>query len=178
MRGGSQVSGGHYVKEVVALGPAVAVFGKWKGADALAGGGEDCVAYGGENRRQSGFTKTSRRMVGRHQMNFDFRGRLRHTNWGIRVEIVLYRAALFDGDFVGHQRTQTFDHRALALIFGVERIDDLAANIADDPYLIYFHSFGGIDVDVGDRGKIAAMRKIASRAHRRSFGKIFARSPL
>jgi len=66
-------------------------------------------------------------------MNFDFRRHLVHADRGIFVEITLDGPASVDRDFVGHDGAQTFDDAAAHLIFGVERIDDLAANVTGGP---------------------------------------------
>ena len=47
------------------------------GANAFARCGENCIANGGQNRRQRGFAQTGWRIIGFQEMNFDGR-RLRH----------------------------------------------------------------------------------------------------
>src|SRR5262245_50746540 len=99
-------------------------------------------------------------------MNFDFRRRLRESDGGIAVKIALQRTTLIDGDLVVHQLTQAFDHRALALVFGVERVDDLAAYITRNPHFLNLNLLGGVDANFRDFSKIAAMRKVKGDAHR------------
>ena len=78
------------------------MFGEGEGADAGAGGGEDGVADGGENRRKGGFAEASGGIIGFEEMDFDFGGDLVYSNGRVFVEVALDGAAGVDGDFVVH----------------------------------------------------------------------------
>src|SRR6266850_1859847 len=98
-------------------------------------------------------------------MDFDFRGDLIHSNGRILVEIALDGAARVDGDFVVHDGAQAFDDSAADLIFGVEGIDDLAADIAGHPDLVDLHFTVLTDTELDHFCEIAAMRELESDAH-------------
>jgi len=77
------------------------VFGERQGTDALAGNGKDGVAHGRENRRESGFAKASRRIVGLEKMDLDFRGTWFMRTGGYSWKLLWTRGTI-NGDFVGH----------------------------------------------------------------------------
>jgi len=105
-------------------------------------------------------------------MNFYLRRRLRNTDRRIRVKVILHGTAAFNCDLVGHQLAEPVDDAALHLIFSVERIDDLASDVARDPDFVDFDLFGGVDVNLGNFRKISAVRKVERDAHRRAPGKL------
>src|SRR5258708_26483021 len=98
-------------------------------------------------------------------MDFDFRGDLIHSNGRIFVEIALDGAAGVNGDFVGHDGTEAFDDGAANLIFGVDGIDDLAADVASDPDFVDLNFLLGVHAEFDDLRKITAMRKLEGDAH-------------
>src|SRR5712664_3107918 len=155
-----------------ALGPGEAVFGEREGADALAGDGEDGVADGGENGRESGFAEAGGGVVGLQEMDFDFRGDLVHADRGIFVEVALDGAAAVDGDLVGHDVAQAFDDRAADLVFGAAGIDDLAADVASYPNFIYFYFAVGVDAEFDDFGEVSTVSELEGDAHGGVFGQL------
>src|SRR5207302_3153289 len=98
-------------------------------------------------------------------MNFDFGWHLVHADRRIFVEVALNSAAAVDGDFVGHDRAQPFDDSAADLIFSVDGIDDLAADVAGDPDFVDLDFLFGVDTELHDLGEIAAMRELEGNAH-------------
>ena len=141
------------------------MFGKRQGADAFAGGGENGVADGRENGRKRGLAEAGGGIISLEEMDFDFGGHLIHAERRIFMEIALHGAARVDGDFVRHNGAQTFDDGAANLILGVERIDDLAADVTGDPNFVYFHFGFGINAQLNDFGKVAAVSKLEGDAH-------------
>src|SRR5688572_11933538 len=85
------------------------------------------------------------------------------------MEVALHRLAALDGDLPPHQVTHPFDNRALALIDGAARVDDLAPDIADDPGLVHLDAVLCVDRDFGHVGEVAAMAVLESHAHRGAF---------
>src|SRR5258708_25781451 len=98
-------------------------------------------------------------------MDFDFRGDLIHSNGRIFVEIALDGAAGVNGDFVGHDGTEAFDDGAANLIFGVDGIDDLAADVASDPDFVDLNFLLGVHAEFDDLRNITALRKLEGDAH-------------
>ena len=145
------------------------MFGKGQRADAVAGGGEDGVGDGGERRRKSGFAEAGGRIVRFQVVDFDGGWRVIDAHGFVFVEVALSCAAAIDGDFLRHQLRQSFDDGALRLVFCVERINDLAADVADAPDFFDFHFFRGIYVNERDGGKVATMRKMKRYAHTGAF---------
>src|SRR5271166_3390765 len=74
-------------------------------------------------------------MVRDKEMHLD-RGCLLHAERLHRVEIGLHNAATIDSYRLTQRRAQAVEDRALHLVLGAARIDDLAADIADDPHVI------------------------------------------
>src|SRR6267154_2995487 len=105
-------------------------------------------------------------------MNFDFRRHLVHADRGIFVEITLDGPASVDRDFVGHDGAQTLDDAAAHLIFGVERIDDLAANVAGGLDFVDLDFLPSIHTQLDDFRKITTMRKLEGNAHSGVFWQI------
>ena len=52
------------------------------------------------------------------------------------IEVRLHHAAAVQRDRLAERRTEPVERRALHLIFGAARIDDLAADIADHPDVV------------------------------------------
>src|SRR5271166_5641180 len=104
-------------------------------ADALARGGEDGVAKGWNDGWKSRLAETGRLMVGRDKMHVD-RRRLIHAQRFHGVEIRLHDAAAIDRDRLAERGAEPVESRALCLILGAAGIDDLAADVANDPDMI------------------------------------------
>src|SRR5438128_10687043 len=151
-------------KSYPALGPTVAVLGERERADALTSGGENSVADGRKNGRKRWFAKSRGWIFRAHKMDLDLRWRLRNTDRRIRVKVILHSTATLNRDLVGHQLAEPVDDAALHLIFSVERIDDLASDVARDPDFVNFNLFGGVDANFGDFRKISAVRKVERHA--------------
>src|SRR5882672_1110223 len=151
------------------LGPGVAAFGKGQGTNAVAGGGEDGVGDGGERWRKRRLAQTGGRIVSLQVMDFDGCRRLIYTHRFVFVEIALFGAAAVDGDFASHEIAESFRDSALRLIFGVERIDDLAADVANAPDFFNLHFFRRIHVNECDGRKMAAVREVKRDAHASAF---------
>src|SRR5229473_5134576 len=154
------------------LGPSEAVFGEREGADAFARDSKNGVADGGKNRREGGFAEAGGRIVGLQEMDFDFGRHLVHADRGIFVEVALDGAAAVDGDFVGHDVAQAFDDGAANLIFGAAGIDDLAADIARYPNLIYFYFAVGVDAEFNDFGEVSTVSELEGDAQGGVFGQL------
>src|SRR2546423_2987170 len=97
-------------------------------------------------------------------MHFDFGRRLGYPHRRILVEVALHRAAVVDGDFVAHHVTQPFDYSALAFVDGPARIDDLAADIADDPHFVHTNLIARRDAHLGHFRKMTAMAEMEAHA--------------
>ena len=93
------------------------------------------------------------------------------------VEIVLRDAALVDGDFVGHDGAESFEDGALADVFSGARIDDLAANVSDDPNFFDLYLFLRVHVYLNNFREIAAMRKLEGHAHGGPWGSLCVPQP-
>ncbi len=74
-------------------------------------------------------------MVGGEKMHVD-RRRLVDTQRLHGVEVGLYDTAAIDRDRLAQRRPEPVENRPLHLIFGAAAIDDLAADIGDDPDVI------------------------------------------
>ena len=85
-------------------------------------------------------------MIGGEEMHLD-RRRLIDAQRFHGVEIRLHDPAAIDGDGLAQGGAPPIERRALRLIFGAARIDDLAADVADHPDLI--------ELDVADVATVA-----------------------
>ena len=98
-------------------------------------------------------------MVGREKFHLD-RRRLVHAQRFHRVEIRLHDAPAIDADRLAKGRAQTVERRALRLILGAARIDDLAADVTDNPDVIKLDLAGGCDCRLHDFREVAEMAEI------------------
>src|SRR6266850_1506694 len=98
-------------------------------------------------------------------MDFDFGRDLIHSHRRVLVEVALDRAARVDRNFVVHHRAQAFDDAAADLIFGVDRIDDLAADIAGRPDLVDLQFIVLTYAELDHFREITPMRELESDAH-------------
>src|SRR6266404_966795 len=106
-------------------------------------------------------------------MHFDLSRRLRHSHWRVLVKILFHGAAILDVDFVTHHVAHAFDDRALHLIYGVERVDYLTADVGRDPNFVDLNPIRRIDLDLSDFSKVTGMAEMKGDA----FGGSFRQTP-
>ena len=67
------------------------------------------------------------------------RRRLGDSEERVIVKIALHDAAAIYRDLLRHRLRQPVEHRALHLVLGAARVDDLATDVAGDPNLVDLH---------------------------------------
>src|SRR5260370_33773379 len=90
-------------------------------------------------------------------MDFDIRRSLRQAHRRVFVEVALHGAAAIDGDLVAHQVAEPFNHPALHLVERAAGIDDLAADVTGDPYLVDANFVARLEADFGDLRALSAV---------------------
>ena len=68
-------------------------------------------------------------------------------------------AAAFDRDLLAQRRADAVERRALHLVLGAARVDDLAADVADDPDLVDLDVAGRRDRRLHHFGEVAEWLK-------------------
>src|SRR5215469_121812 len=127
--------------------------------DALAGGGEDRVAERRNDRRQSRLAEAGGRMVGGEEMYLN-RRHLVHAQRLHAIEIGFDDTAALDGDCLAQRCTEPVERGALRLLLGAARVDDLAADVGDNPNMIELDLARGCDRRLDHLGEIAEMAEV------------------
>src|SRR5262249_20232491 len=96
------------------------------------------------------------------------RWRLGHAGWLVLVEVALYCPTRLEGDLPPHHVAHSFHDRPLSLVDSPAWIDDLAADIADDPHLVDGDAAVRIYRDLGDVGEVTAVAVLEGHAHGRA----------
>src|SRR5579862_448458 len=149
-----QLRGRRLFRREKTLGPLIPLLRKRQRSNALTSDAENGAAYRRQNRRQRRLAKPRRWIFRRQEMNVDFRRHLIHAQRRVLVEIALHGAAAFNGDFVAHQMAQALDHRAADFVQRAGGIDDLAPDVACDPYLVYLETIAGENPHLSDLREI------------------------
>lgn len=138
------------------------------GSNALTRGREHRVRDGGKNRRKRRLSKPAGRIVTLQEVNFHGR-RLGDSKPGVLTVIGLHDPSFLERDLLNHFAHAVND-RALHLILGCARIDDVTSDVAGDPYFVDLDLLVCADGDLGDFGKVTAMAEVEGDAERRTFG--------
>ncbi len=98
-------------------------------------------------------------------MALDFRRRLRHARRVVLVEVALDHLATVDRDLPVHHVTHRLDDAPFTLVGGVAGIDDLAADVADDPHRVDAHGLRRVHAQVDHCREVALVAVITRHAH-------------
>src|SRR5688572_29244388 len=142
-----------------ASGPGVPRLAQWQRAYTIASRREDGVGDSRNDRWQRRLTETSRRDVRLHPVRLDLWRRLRDPHQRHLVVVGLYRGAVLERDLL-HHRADAIDHAALHQVLGVQRVDDMAADVAGNPHLVHLDPLLGIDADLGDFSEVALVTEM------------------
>jgi len=102
-------------------------------------------------------------MIGDAEMNLHGR-RLIDSKRSHGIEIAFDHAPPLDGDGLAKRLADPVERRALHLVLGVAGVDDLAAHIAGNPYLVHLHIARGGHRRLNHLGEVTEVTKMKRHA--------------